>query len=51
MENPGHALSRAQLFEEVWGSEFVGVTRTVDVHMQTLAPETRARPIWLEFRA
>ncbi len=36
MENPGHALSRAQLFEEVWGSEFVGVTRTVDVHMQTL---------------
>ena len=36
MENPGHALSRAQLFEEVWGSEFIGVTRTVDVHMQTL---------------
>lgn len=28
--------SRAQLFEEVWGSEFVGATRTVDVHMQTL---------------
>lgn len=36
MENPGHALSRAQLFEEVWGSEFIGATRTVDVHMQTL---------------
>ena len=36
MENPGHALSRAQLFEEVWGSEFIGTTRTVDVHMQTL---------------
>lgn len=36
MENPGHALSRAQLFEAVWGSAFYGGTRTVDVHMQTL---------------
>lgn len=36
MENPGRALSRAQLFEAVWGSEFFGGTRTVDVHMQTL---------------
>ena len=36
MENPGHVLSRAQLFERVWGSQFVGTTRTVDVHMQTL---------------
>lgn len=36
MENPGRALSRSQLFEAVWGSEFFGGTRTVDVHMQTL---------------
>ncbi len=36
MENPGRALSRAQLFSAVWGSEFFGGTRTVDVHMQTL---------------
>ncbi len=36
MENPGHALSRAQLFEAVWDSAFFGGTRTVDVHMQTL---------------
>lgn len=36
MENPGCALSRKQLFQEVWGSDFLGETRTVDVHMQTL---------------
>ncbi len=36
MENPGRVLSRAQLFQSVWGSEFLGATRTVDVHMQTL---------------
>ena len=32
----GHALSRAQLFETVWGESFVGHSRTVDVHVQTL---------------
>ncbi len=36
MSNAGCALSRAQLFEAVWGSAFMGNTRTVDVHMQTL---------------
>ncbi len=36
MENPDCALSRAQLFQEVWDSDFFGETRTVDVHMQTL---------------
>lgn len=36
MENPDYALSRAQLFQEVWDSDFFGETRTVDVHMQTL---------------
>ena len=32
----GHALARAQLFETVWGESFVGNSRTVDVHVQTL---------------
>lgn len=36
MENAGRVLSRAQLFEAVWGSTFLGGSRTVDVHMQTL---------------
>ncbi len=32
----GHALTRAQLLEDVWGITFVGETRTVDTHIQTL---------------
>ena len=36
MQNQGHVLSRRQLLEEVWGMTYVGETRTVDVHIQTL---------------
>lgn len=36
MNNCGHALSRSQLLESVWGFGFAGNTRTVDVHVQTL---------------
>lgn len=36
MTNRGRVLSRNQLLESVWGWEFAGNTRTVDVHIQTL---------------
>lgn len=36
MQNQGHVLSRSQLLEDVWGITYVGETRTVDVHIQTL---------------
>lgn len=36
MQNEGRVLSRSQLLEEVWGITYVGETRTVDVHIQTL---------------
>ncbi|WP_165055161.1 MULTISPECIES: response regulator transcription factor [unclassified Adlercreutzia] len=36
MRNRGHVLTRAQLLEDVWGVTYVGETRTVDVHIQTL---------------
>ena len=32
----GHALTRPQLLEDVWDITFVGETRTVDTHIQTL---------------
>ena len=34
--NPGTAFTRDQLFNAVWGMEFVGETRTVDMHIRTL---------------
>lgn len=36
MENPGLVFTRDQLLYNVWGSEFAGETRTVDVHIGTL---------------
>lgn len=36
MENEGHVLSRSQLLESVWDITYMGETRTVDVHVQTL---------------
>ncbi len=36
IENPGIALTREQLLESVWGYDYAGETRTVDVHVQHL---------------
>lgn len=36
MENPGRVFTRDQLLEIVWGMDYTGETRTVDVHIGTL---------------
>ena len=36
MANPGLVFSRNQLHDKVWGMEYLGETRTVDVHIRTL---------------
>ncbi len=36
LENPGQVFSRERLLSAVWGMEFVGESRTVDVHIATL---------------
>ena len=33
---PGQVFSREQLLEQVWGTDYVGESRTVDVHIATL---------------
>ena len=42
MQNEGRVLSRRQLLEDVWGVTYVGETRTVDVHVQTLRQKLAA---------
>lgn len=42
LQNSGHVLSRAQLLESVWDVTYVGETRTVDVHIQTLRQKLAA---------
>ena len=36
MENLGRAYTRDQLLSKIWGADYVGETRTVDVHIGTL---------------
>ena len=36
LRHPGQVLTRDQLLADVWGIDFAGETRTVDVHVQTL---------------
>ncbi|MCL5428439.1 MAG: response regulator transcription factor [Chloroflexi bacterium] len=36
LQNPGQVFSREQLLEQVWGWEFSGGSRTVDVHVRWL---------------
>ncbi len=35
-DNPGIVFSRDRLLERIWGTDFAGETRTVDVHIGTL---------------
>lgn len=36
LSHPGIAFTRDQLMEEVWGMDYCGETRTVDMHIRTL---------------
>ena len=36
LENPGQVFSRDRLLSAVWGTDYYGETRTVDVHIGTL---------------
>ena len=36
LEHPGQVFSRDQLLERIWSTDYMGETRTVDVHIGTL---------------
>ena len=36
LRQPGQVFTREKLLMQVWGSDFIGETRTVDVHIGTL---------------
>lgn len=41
MENPGQVFSRDRILSVIWESDYVGETRTVDVHIATLRTKLR----------
>ena len=44
VRNPGQVFTRDQLLERVWGYDYAGETRTVDVHVHWLRAELEADP-------
>jgi two-component system alkaline phosphatase synthesis response regulator PhoP len=51
LRNPGQVFTRDQLLERVWGYDYGGETRTVDVHVHWLRQrieEDPARPVLLQ---
>ena len=44
MRNPKRVWSRDQLLEQIWGMDFVGDTKTVDVHIRWLREKIETTP-------
>ncbi|MFN8523382.1 MAG: response regulator transcription factor [Chloroflexota bacterium] len=44
VQNPGRVFTRDQLLSNVWGYDFVGDSRTVDVHVRWLRQKLEADP-------
>ena len=44
LRNRGRALTREQLLSQIWGYDFVGDTRTVDVHVRWLRKKIEDEP-------
>jgi DNA-binding response OmpR family regulator len=51
MTNMGKVVTRERLFDEVWGTDWIGDTRTLDVHMSWLRAKLEddpANPVYLQ---
>ena len=44
MRNAGRVLTRIQLIDRVWGSDYVGDTKTLDVHIKRLRAKIEDDP-------
>ncbi len=44
LRNPGRVLTRGQLIDRVWGSDYVGDTKTLDVHVKRLRAKLEPNP-------
>lgn len=44
--SPNHVFSREQLLDQIWGYEYIGDTRTVDVHIKRLREKIKDYANW-----
>jgi two-component system response regulator RegX3 len=49
VRNPGRVLTRIQLIDRVWGSDYFGDTKTLDVHIKRLRSKIEKDPAEPEF--
>jgi two-component system response regulator RegX3 len=49
MRNAGRVLTRVQIIDRVWGSDYVGDTKTLDVHIKRLRAKIEKDPANPEF--
>ena len=44
--SPNHVFTREQLLDQIWGYEYIGDTRTVDVHIKRLREKLNDHDKW-----
>ena len=44
LRNPDRVLTRSQIIESIWGSNYVGDTKTLDVHVKRIRAKVEAEP-------
>ena len=44
--SPNHVFTREQLLDQIWGYEYIGDTRTVDVHIKRLREKINDHEHW-----
>ena len=44
--SPNQVFTREQLLDHIWGYEYIGDTRTVDVHIKRLREKIKENPYW-----
>jgi two-component system response regulator RegX3 len=45
LRNAGRVLTRIQLIDRVWGADYVGDTKTLDVHVKRLRAKIEPDPV------
>ena len=44
--SPNQVFTREQLLDHIWGYEYIGDTRTVDVHIKRLRKRSKGNDFW-----
>ena len=45
LRNAGHVITRGQIIDRIWGSDYVGDTKTLDVHIKRLRSKIERDPL------